>query len=392
MAHISRNFDGQVMENQSHQVKEANYILQNLTGLIPNFEKAIVLFQTYELKGLIKTRLHQQATALTFATDFEYHQTLRFIEQKQISQWVDEKSLPFVEAKHIQAQKEVFSEAENSVLVVRQKGGSKHENLTFLLFFNPDSTNFGLSKKGDILTTTSKSIVEQIIINQIHISQKIFRDLFSEREKFKIYINQLKENLEFQSNKNNQSETKILSLKTEVINYLLSKFSKAKGVDIVINESAWPIIHNSELDLHNMENWLQDAVDFALFTDFESQPVLILDQWHFKQNVIENIKRDENSTEVETRYVKTYNFLDKLESAALKVVSQRMKLTGSTVGQAFDTPISAPAITDALRKHQQKINKLLQEYPSRWTLIRSEFRPVVNVIQNRQNDDEQIAS
>jgi len=392
VAYISRNFDGQTMENQSHQVNEASYILQNLTGLIPNFEKAIVLFQTYELKGLIKNRNDSYCLPLDFVADFEYHQTIRFIEQKQNSQWIDEKSLPFAQAKHISGQRDVFSEAENSVLVVRQKGKSSRDHLTFILFFNQDFTNFGLSKKGDILNTTSKSIIEQVIINQIHISQKSFRDFYREREKYKNYINQLKENLELQSATNNESESKILSLKMEVVNFLLSKISRAKGVDIVINESAWPHIYSSDLELHDMDKWLQEAVDFALFTDYESQPVLILDRWHFKQNAIENIKRDENSAEVENRYVKTYNFLDRLEAAALKVVSNRMKLTGATVGQALESPISAPAITDALRKHQQKINKLMEEYPSRWTLIRSEFRPIVNVIQNRHNEDEQKAS
>jgi hypothetical protein len=70
---------------------------------------------------------------------------------------------------------------------------------------------------------------------------------------------------------------------------------------------------------------------------------------------------------------------------------REMPLTGLNVGSACSTPISAPAISDALKKHRNKILTLLGLYPDRWNLIRSEFKPLINVIStkvgNKENEE-----
>jgi hypothetical protein len=83
------------------------------------------------------------------------------------------------------------------------------------------------------------------------------------------------------------------------------------------------------------------------------------------------------------RYSKTILLLDKLENAARDVVAKSMDLTSANVGNACSTPISAPAISDAVKKHKNKIIHLLNKYPDRWRLIRTDFRPVRNIISTR---------
>ena len=72
--------------------------------------------------------------------------------------------------------------------------------------------------------------------------------------------------------------------------------------------------------------------------------------------------------------------LDKLEEAAVRVVNNSEDLTGVNVGKACSRAISAPAISDALKKHKNKINTLLDEFPDRWKLIREEFKPLINIL------------
>jgi len=58
----------------------------------------------------------------------------------------------------------------------------------------------------------------------------------------------------------------------------------------------------------------------------------------------------------------------------------QLKLTGTNVGKACPVPISAPAISDALYNHKSKIINLMKTYPDKWDVIRTDFRPLKNVI------------
>jgi hypothetical protein len=46
----------------------------------------------------------------------------------------------------------------------------------------------------------------------------------------------------------------------------------------------------------------------------------------------------------------------------------------------MEKPISAPAITDAIRKNRENILQLLEQHPEKWQLIRSYFKPLTNIL------------
>jgi len=80
-----------------------------------------------------------------------------------------------------------------------------------------------------------------------------------------------------------------------------------------------------------------------------------------------------------------------MENAALNVKSKNKMLTSSNLGNEFPTPITPPAISDALKKHRTKILFLFKEYPHRWEIIRSEFRPIQNIL-NVKPDLKQLSA
>jgi hypothetical protein len=43
-------------------------------------------------------------------------------------------------------------------------------------------------------------------------------------------------------------------------------------------------------------------------------------------------------------------------------------------------PVSAPAITDALGKNRDFVRLLLEKYPEKWETIRSDFKPLLNLL------------
>lgn len=80
------------------------------------------------------------------------------------------------------------------------------------------------------------------------------------------------------------------------------------------------------------------------------------------------------------KYGKTIQLLNKLEEAALKVKNTNRKMTGTLVGKSCRSPITHAAISESLYNHRFKIKKLVALYPERWSTIRSEFRPFMNIL------------
>ncbi|HSN50090.1 MAG TPA: hypothetical protein VLR52_02585, partial [Bacteroidales bacterium] len=125
-------------------------------------------------------------------------------------------------------------------------------------------------------------------------------------------------------------------------------------------------------------------------------PAIIIEDYHISfmpvkdEKEVTKIPASENS-EVPARYTKTLLLLNKLEKAALSVKAGNKMITSVNIGAEFPTPITPPAISDALKKHRSKILHLFQEYPERWEIIRSEFRPIQNILQVKR-DSEQLSA
>jgi hypothetical protein len=84
-----------------------------------------------------------------------------------------------------------------------------------------------------------------------------------------------------------------------------------------------------------------------------------------------------------SRQTKTFLWLDSLEEAATIVHHQKKPLTGTNVGKAFEKPVSAPAISDKLKNRQNTIRELFITHPDRWTLVKKEFKPLMNILTNQ---------
>ena len=71
---------------------------------------------------------------------------------------------------------------------------------------------------------------------------------------------------------------------------------------------------------------------------------------------------------------KTVALLDRYEQAARQIELRSERINGRNL--AAELQISAPAITDAIKKHNSKIKRLLEKYPSKWPLICDFIRPI----------------
>ena len=161
----------------------------------------------------------------------------------------------------------------------------------------------------------------------------------------------------------------------------LSEYSKKSDRNLFFSADAIEKIKKYKGDLKNIEDFIEKTVSYAESLNFDSDAEIEISDWHLQfEGPEKQITSAEKPGTHNDKYTKTISLLDKLESAALKVKSQQLKLTGTNVGQACPVPISAPAITDALYNHKSKINTLVKLNPEKWNTIRGGFRPVINIL------------
>jgi hypothetical protein len=164
----------------------------------------------------------------------------------------------------------------------------------------------------------------------------------------------------------------------------LNSLSSQYGVNFVLSEDAIDKLKYFTGNIDILKEQLTYSATLALNTSFgqkSSEIVLYGNDLEFL-NIKTEKADDLEGVDISDRYRKTLLLLNKLENAAKTVSENKKGLTGENVGNACPTPITAPAISDALKNHQKKIVKLMQDYPDKWTTIRNEFRPVKNIIQN----------
>jgi hypothetical protein len=80
------------------------------------------------------------------------------------------------------------------------------------------------------------------------------------------------------------------------------------------------------------------------------------------------------------RFGRAGELLSRLELAAQNVLNEHLPLTGKKLGNHCEKPISAPAISEALKKHKSEIVELLTKYPEQWPILREEFTPIKNIL------------
>jgi hypothetical protein len=99
-----------------------------------------------------------------------------------------------------------------------------------------------------------------------------------------------------------------------------------------------------------------------------------------KQHYSQQNKPADNITEnkeiITISVDKTTLLLDKYESAAHRVQQQGLPINGKNIGAFLEPKISPPAISEAIKKNTERINRLFIENSTKWMSIRTFLKPL----------------
>jgi hypothetical protein len=375
-----------MLSNNKLQYIDALFLMEQARQLVPGLRKVLSFYyDSFDKKvvaGLLESGF-DSVEELNIDDEFDYGKIINSREGKQRVAWLQESDLPFGLESNKDIQRQVFDEFENIVLQLRIPNKDDKKMDLLYLFLNPDASNFGLRKLSDILKTENKSIIGQLIYNSFKQILLQRSDLMQQNKQLKEHYALMQKKLEKQKRESRTLQQDTQKQKLNYCKYLIEKHATKLGVHIEMGRELMEELSNYKGSFQSIEQLIKDAAQRAndINTDLLT-PVLTLEEWHFDnldQDIYEAVSRPDELNP-ESRYLNTFRILDRYEESARKLVSNREKLTGANVGKALSTPISAAAVTDSIKKHQDKINTLIKQYPKRWKIIRSEFRPLMNVL------------
>lgn len=374
------------MENQfSFLNLPAITALEHAVHLLPGLDRVDLLWndpRTAELTLFSVTKEESSDVKELSLAKYSISKLNQFRNQKSLVAWYSQDELPFDEWEDERKEEGLFSEILKSMLCLNFSSEIDTYSDVYIFYFRKDASEFGPIKSGNILNTQQKMIIGRLLFNSL---KTILGQLTSNREAMMEYNKSISEMVQYQQQQldTRKKESDKYKLQLDTILYKMVDSVKGSGDVVILEDDVKEILRPFISDYEKVKQALKKALIFVKTLQFGlNQNQIVLSVIHFKEfeqveeSLQNHIEQDQNSYVAHT---KTYQFLEDLEFAAEQMSLKGIKLTSSRVGQTLGNPITAAAISDKIKNHSRKIIMLLEQYPEKWMVIRSRFRPIVNI-------------
>ena len=295
--------------------------------------------------------------------------------------WYDETELPFSDTE-LNKTYSIFNEIQKSVLCIGYDSSDKVNTDVFIFYFKDNASEFGPMPKDKVLETTQKIVIERLL-------QTSLKAIINNYKQNQVAMLAFNKNIQLLLNAKQQKiedQKKELNYQRKDMDAIIDGVLKnIKGIhrEVEISVEAKLILRPYLYDITIIKNAITKALDFATTISFGlPQKTIVLNEDFFIELKQHNSVMDTEAKKQVDKYsadTKIFKFLDSLEQAVHKLSVKGLKPTSSNVGSMLSQPITAAAISDKLKNHSRMINLLLKQYPKHWEMIRTKFRPIVNI-------------
>jgi hypothetical protein len=370
---------------------EWDRLISDPLSILPGIEKISAIFFSRSRQSLALATYDREGNMVSNHEELlnnpEYKVRLqRFRSTSVPHSWIKLEESPLLVGSEDDLNADLFSELQNTILVLRIKNESDGKYDALLVYFNKNLNQFGVSISDKILSIENKSIISNILY---HYFKKIHKD---SRHNFTI-LQSVQQSVQSISREHGRVSSEILQLSRNleemIVNlaqHYLKNLSEKYGREFIFSADAMEKLKSYRGNVTYLNDIIEQGIVFSInLMHVGSEGVNFLDSSMISFDNF--MPEEEESTilkRIDSRESKTILLLDRLEKSAGLVKSQGLPITGVNVGKHMHQPITAPAITDALRKHKSTILQLMTKYPGKWEIIRGDFRPVQNLFKRRK--------
>lgn len=352
--------------------------LQNLSVVLPGVQKAIAIFFDADSSSIKAFQLERE-TLTNVDLDFPGLSIPKERAKSTPFFWLNSENIFFTVKSSGTRQLNINDEMDKFVLRLQIPNMYDKQFDILILYLDKKMGLFQMSGTKNDFSQDNKNIIGKLIYNTLlFVSNQARKDLQifeTIREGQQQTINQYSR-IDEMLNKTRDNYAQSL---VEFCKQKLSAISTAENVSLVLSEKAVARIAEFTGRFENLERVITKAAVSAINRNFDTRgkAIEVLDLDIVFPNYIPEEEKESPLTE---RHNKTVYFLDRYELAARKVLDSNESLTGANLGKLCSPSVSAAAITDSLKKYKNSIYTVLNKYPDKWPIIRSRFKPVLNIV------------
>lgn len=303
-------------------------------------------------------------------------------DKEQDFEWFENKMLPYHISEKNGKTRNLFNETEMIVLLVRFPNRYDGKKDLLFLFFEKEMKSFGLNKGDKELTATIKTILEKSFAKLL--IQKV-EEIYSDQEillKISENVAISRKNIEWLNLKVREAGEKHEEILEISANQILEKYSHLFHRSYTFTEGAIAHIKKFPGKFSQLEEVIKSAIELANnLIIIEPKSAIPISEVHLNFTNSEEVETQKPGTLDHGHYATAAKFLDRLENAAISVKMKKLPLTSENVASAHNIPIKPPAISYGAKYHKDKIVYLLNNYPDKWSTIRKDFKPLLNLIE-----------
>lgn len=267
-------------------------------------------------------------------------------------------------------------ELENNLLCI--KFLSPIDHLYDCLILKIENTSvIGMSKQGSSLTVQEKNIIGKLLFQTLRAR---INEEYNNNDTHRMVLNNI--NLQQRSiqrleEENEQLRTNYKKSVLYFINNVLARMSEKFKMNVALTDSARDYILEKDLDISTLEKVLVQAAHMAANLTLQYSSTILI----HPENIILNPQTEEHQPlSSNNKHSAIIEILDKYELAAEKAQAKGWKINGNTVAELCTPAITPSAISFQLKKYKKQINILVDRYDEKWPLLRSEFKPLKNIL------------
>jgi hypothetical protein len=352
------------------------YLLENSGSMVAGLEKCVAVFYDNTSSGIEVLSYNGGFTSVLYE-DLNFIKQLR--ESKKQVNWIKENQVGFELNVSEVEQLSFKDEQESSVLEMRFPNPYDGGFDVLYFYFKNNIGNFKLSKSDEVMAITIKEVIQNILYKQVSliIDSSLNNSIIHEKISNTLNDNTLQKKID-------QLEVEMFEIAKSNYSHLLDRVAEGEKIEFVLSNAAVKKIAQQNLSLHDAELVLLNSLEVLLnkinpkkFYEITSSD-LVFSLKGFRPSV----------TTKQEGLNKTMLYLDKYEAAAKVIVSKGKRVTGFNIGENCYPKVSPAAISDILKKHQKKITVLFQQYPEKWSTVRSRFKPIVKISERNSSENQ----
>jgi hypothetical protein len=301
-------------------------------------------------------------------------------------EWLQKEALPWIDANTENLKNDLLSELQKLVLMIAVGNSDLRAGSDLVFFyFRPDFSNLGMTSGAKAVTVREKDLVGRAyaasvaaLIAEAH-DDKLMWDDFEQAFKANGAII---ENLRSQLK---QMRGMYRERLVDSCRFYLKNLSEQFQRSYQFSPGALEQIKRYEGEYFQLENAIKAGVRIANnLHPAGGQEVLEIPEYFLNFNTTQR-QEEIHDAHLNTTLEKPFNYLNLIENIVTDLRKNNIPLTAKNVAETMTPPVKHSAIKMYLNSNYDKVLKLFTFYTDKWPLLRTEFKPTYNLLQNSLN-------